>query len=53
MAVQLLFCGMLQDLFNIARYILVQFPSRFFSMRFVSVPVVHRYCKIDTNWFCL
>ena len=31
-----------QDLFNIARSILVQF-----SMRFVSVQVVHPYCSTD------
>ena len=30
-----------QDLFNIARRILVQLPSSFFSSRFVSVHVVH------------
>ena len=38
-----------QDLFNIARNILVQLPSRFFSSRFVSVRVVHPYCSIDTT----
>ena len=30
-----------QDLFNITRSILVQFPSNFFCMRFVSIHVVH------------
>ena len=38
-----------KDLFNITRSILVQFPSSFFSMRFVSVHVVHPYCSIDTT----
>ena len=39
------FC--LQDLFNIARSILVEFPSSFFSSRLVSVHVVHPYSSID------
>ena len=34
-----------QELFNIARSILVKFPSCFFSIR---VDVVHPYCRIDT-----
>ena len=38
-----------QDLFNIARNILVQLPSSFFSSRFVSVQVVHPYSSIDTT----
>ena len=37
-----------QDLFNIARNILVQLPSSFFSSRLVSVQVVHPYSSIDT-----
>ena len=37
-----------QDLFNIARSILVQLPSSFFSSRFVSVLVVHPYISIDS-----
>ena len=39
----------LQDLFNIARSILVKLPSSFFSSRFVSVQVVHPYSSIDTT----
>ena len=41
-----------QDLFNIALSILVQFPSSFFSIRFVSVHVVHPYSSMDmtTPW---
>ena len=41
-----------QDLINIARSILVSFPSSFFSSRFVSVQVVHPYSSIDmkTAW---
>ena len=35
-----------QDLFNIARTILVQLSSRFFSIRF---HVVHPYSRMDTN----
>ena len=38
-----------QDLFNITRSILVRFPSSFFSMRFVSVHVVHPCSSIDTT----
>ena len=38
-----------QDLFNIARNILVQLPSSFFSNRLVSVQVVHPYNSIDTT----
>ena len=37
----------LQDLFSTARSILV--PSSFFSIRFVSVHVVHPYSSIDTT----
>ena len=39
----------LQDLFNIVRSILVSLPSSFFSIRLVSVPVVHPYSSIDTT----
>ena len=38
-----------QDLFNIARNILVLLPSIFFSSRLVSVQVVHPYSSIDTT----
>ena len=38
-----------EDLFNIARSILVQLPSSFFSSRLVSVQVVHPYSSIDTT----
>ena len=42
----------LQDLFNIACSILVLLPSSFFSIRLVSVHVVHPYSSIDktTAW---
>ena len=36
-----------QDLFNIARSILVQLPSSFLSIRLVSVLVVHPYSCMD------
>ena len=36
-----------QDLFNIARSILMWLPSSFFSSRFVSMQVVHPYSIID------
>ena len=39
----------LQALFKIARSILVQLPSSFFSSRLVSVHVVHPYRSIDTT----
>ena len=39
----------LQDLFNIACSILVELPSSFFSIRLVSVRVVHPYRSIDTT----
>ena len=39
------FC--LQDFFNIAHRILVFLPSSFFSVRLVSVRVVHPYSNID------
>ena len=39
----------LQDLFKIARSILVLLPSSFVSIRLVSVHVVHRYSSIDTT----
>ena len=38
-----------QDLFRIARSILVQLPSSFFSSRFVRVHVVHPYSNIDVT----
>ena len=38
-----------QDLFNIARSILVQFLSSFFSTHFVSVHVMHPYSRIGTT----
>ena len=38
-----------QGLFNIARNILVQLPSSFFSSSFVSVQVVHPYSSIETT----
>ena len=38
-----------QDLFNIARNILVSLPSSFFFSRLVSVQVVHPYSSIDTT----
>ena len=38
-----------QDLFHIARNILVELPSSFFSSRLVSVQVVHPYSSIDTT----
>ena len=37
------------DLFNIARSILVQFPSSFFSIRLVNVHVVLAYSSMDTT----
>ena len=39
----------LQDVFQIARSILVLLPSSFFSIRFVSVHLVHPYSSIDTT----
>ena len=38
-----------QDLFNIARSILVLLPSSFFFSHLVSVQVVHPYSNIDTT----
>ena len=38
-----------QDLFNITRSILVKLPSNLFSIRFVSVNVVHLYSSMDTT----
>ena len=38
-----------QDLLNIAHSIHVQLPSRFLSIRVVSVHVVHPYSSIDTT----
>ena len=38
-----------QHLFNIARSILVQFLSSFFSICLVSIHVVHPYSRIDTT----
>ena len=42
----------LQDLFNIAHSILVKLPSSFFSVRLVSIYVVHPYSSIEmtTAW---
>ena len=37
------------DLFHIAHSILVQFPSSFFSIRLVSVHMMHPYIRSDTN----
>ena len=42
-----------QDLFKTARSILVWFPSCFFSMYFVHIPVVHSYSGMDTLVICL
>ena len=42
-----------QDLINITRSIFVQFSSIFFSIRLVSVQVVHPYHSMDTTTFCL
>ena len=39
-----------QDLFNIARSILVQLPSSFFSVRLVSVQGMHPYSSMDTDY---
>ena len=36
------------DLYKISSRILMYFPSSRFSMRFVSVDVVHPYCRTDT-----
>ena len=50
MTVQVLFCGMLLPVFfNIARSILVQILSSFFSIRLISVHVVYIYSRIDTT----
>ena len=38
----------LQDLFNIARSIILLLPSSFFSIHLVSVHVVHPYSSINT-----
>ena len=38
-----------QDVFNIARSILVQLPSSFFSIRLVNVHIVHPCSSIDTT----
>ena len=38
-----------QDLFKIGRSIVEQFLSSFFSIRFVSIHVVHPYISIDTT----
>ena len=38
-----------QDLFKVARSILVQLPSSFFYSRFARVHVVHPYSSIDTT----
>ena len=39
----------LHDLFNIACNILVQLPSSFFSIRLVSIHIVHPYSSINTT----
>ena len=39
----------IEDLFNIARSILVQFPSYFSSKCFVSIHLVHQYNRIDST----
>ena len=39
----------IQDFFNIACSILVQFPSGFYSICLLSINVVHPYSRIDTN----
>ena len=50
MVIQLLFHGvLLPGFFNIACSILVQFPSSFFSIHFVSVNMVHLYSRSDTT----
>ena len=41
-------CGF-QDLFITTRCVLVQLPSNFLPIRFVSVHVVHPYCSIGTT----
>ena len=41
-----------QDLFNIPRSILVEFPSSFFSKRLISVHVVHPYNRVDVTIAC-
>ena len=38
-----------QDLFAIVSNIFVQLPSSFFSLRLVSVRVVHPYSSMDTT----
>ena len=38
-----------QDMINIARNTLVQFPSSFFSISFVNIYVVHPYYSMDTT----
>ena len=49
MTLQMLFWGFcFQNLFSIASSILVELPSRFFSIRLVSVHVVHPYSSMDT-----
>ena len=42
-----------QDLFNIARSILLQLPSSFFSIRFVSVQIVPDSCLEKIAFFLL
>ena len=37
------------DLFNIPRSILMQLPSKFFSIRLVSVQIVHPYTSMNTT----
>ena len=53
-ALHLLFVGScLQDLFYIARSILVQLSSNFFSMCIVNVHLMHQYRSIDTTAACV
>ena len=42
-----------EDLFRIAHRILVRFLFSFFSICFISIHVVHPYCKIDTTPDCV
>ena len=37
-----------QDLFKTARSIIVNIPSRFFSVSFTNIQVVHTYSSTDT-----
>ena len=48
-AVQLLFSGVLPIGLDTARSILVELPSNFFSIRLISLNIVHPYSSIDTT----